>query len=269
MTTFLTSDGVRLNFTDKGEGLPVVLVAGHTAPLGSWGPLEEALLARGRRVVALDRRHNGKSDFPPHGMRMSRQGADLHEFLVGQVGGPAVLIGSSMGVAATWAMISIFGTAGVRGLVFVDQSPKVVNADGWRCGVYDLTWRTLNIWVATNGSAWHRRLGRFWRRGEATFAEELLPMISALTMPYPHRQVRPLMRDHATQDWRDVLPRIDVPTLVTAGRHSELFPVEHAEAVAAAIPAAELRIFEHSGHIPMWSEPEAFNEAVAAFLDRL
>ena len=267
--SFLTSDGVRLNLTDKGDGLPVVLLAGHTAPLGSWAPLEAALLDRGRRVVAVDRRHNGNSDFPGYGLRIARQGADLHELLVDRVRDPAVLVGSSMGASAIWSMLDLFGTAGLRGLVFVDQSPKVVNSGGWKLGLYDLTWRTLSIYVATYGSPWPRRLRRFHRPTPATYSAELMPMIQALQTPYPHKLVRPLLRDHLSQDWRDVLPRIDVPTLVIAGRHSELYPVEHAEAVAAAVPGSELRILERSGHAPMFSEPEAFNDAVATFVDQL
>jgi non-heme chloroperoxidase len=56
MSTFRTSDGVRLHHTDDGDGRPVVLIAGFTAPAESWEFQRRALLAEGHRVLALDRR---------------------------------------------------------------------------------------------------------------------------------------------------------------------------------------------------------------------
>jgi pimeloyl-ACP methyl ester carboxylesterase len=247
----------------------VVLIAGHGSGVETWGPLERALLEHGRRVLAIDRRFEGASDFPAHGQRMARQGADVHEFLTAQVGEPAVLVGLSMGVCAIWAMIDLFGTAGLRGLVLMDQSPKVINDRHWKLGVYGVRWPVLNFYVATFGSTWARRLRLFQKKPVARYAEEVLPMLAAQDPSYPHRLVRPLMLDHVTKDWRDVLPRIDVPTLAIAGRHSELFPPEHAAFIAQTVPNAEARVFEHSGHVPMLSEPAALCAAVTEFTDRI
>ena len=41
MPTVRTTDGVTLSFTDEGEGQPVVLVAGFSAPATSWGTRPE------------------------------------------------------------------------------------------------------------------------------------------------------------------------------------------------------------------------------------
>jgi len=61
------------------------------------------------------------------------------------------------------------------------------------------------------------------------------------------------------------LARIDVPTLVTCGRHDEMGP-PCAQPLAAAIPQAELAVFEDSSHSAHLEEPEAYLAAVAAFL---
>lgn len=61
------------------------------------------------------------------------------------------------------------------------------------------------------------------------------------------------------------LARIDVPTLVTCGRHDEMGP-PCAEPLVAAIPQAELAVFEDSSHTAHLEEPEAYLAAVAAFL---
>lgn len=58
----------------------------------------------------------------------------------------------------------------------------------------------------------------------------------------------------------DVTPRlgeITAPTLILAGRDDFVCPPSQAEILHAGIPGSELRIFEHSGHMPYAEEPEA------------
>ncbi len=64
----------------------------------------------------------------------------------------------------------------------------------------------------------------------------------------------------------DQLPRITSPTLVIAGRHDWICPPEFSEEIARAIPNADLRIFENSGHLVRADEPEALIDAIAGFL---
>ncbi len=64
----------------------------------------------------------------------------------------------------------------------------------------------------------------------------------------------------------DQLPKITSPTLVIAGRHDWICPPEFSEEIAAAIPNADLRIFENSGHLIRADEPEALIDAIAGFL---
>jgi len=51
-----TDDGVRLGYIDKGSGIPVILMAGYSAPAISWYREEKTLLKNGYRVIAFDRR---------------------------------------------------------------------------------------------------------------------------------------------------------------------------------------------------------------------
>jgi proline iminopeptidase len=71
------------------------------------------------------------------------------------------------------------------------------------------------------------------------------------------------------QDW-DVTERlgeIKVPTLVTGGRHDEMWP-EHLAAERDSIAGAELVIFEASSHMAFVEEPEAYLRTLRRFLDR-
>jgi proline-specific peptidase len=61
------------------------------------------------------------------------------------------------------------------------------------------------------------------------------------------------------------LGRIDVPTLVTVGRHDEI-PPSCAETLRAGIPDAQVVVLEHSAHISHLEEPETYLRAMRGFL---
>jgi len=59
-----------------------------------------------------------------------------------------------------------------------------------------------------------------------------------------------------------------VPTLVGVGRQDEWSPVDQHEEIAAAIPAAELVVFEDCGHMAPVEAPDQVNDALRAWLAR-
>jgi proline iminopeptidase len=67
-------------------------------------------------------------------------------------------------------------------------------------------------------------------------------------------------------DLRPELKNITAPTLICAGRHDWICPVEFSEELHTLIPGSDLRIFEHSSHSIRGDEPEALNDAIAGFL---
>ena len=74
--------------------------------------------------------------------------------------------------------------------------------------------------------------------------------------------------DLYAQDWRDVLPRITVPTLIVGGEAS-LFNPQSQRWIATQIPGARLAMFaaEDGGSHFMWLEnPKRFNALVRAFV---
>ncbi|PZG11102.1 hypothetical protein C1J01_35380 [Nonomuraea aridisoli] len=87
-------------------------------------------------MLAFDRRSHGESDGPAYGQRMARHGADLAELLDVR---DALLVAASMGADVIRAYADLFGTGRVRGVVSVDQTPKLVNTGDWAYGFYGLT----------------------------------------------------------------------------------------------------------------------------------
>jgi pimeloyl-ACP methyl ester carboxylesterase len=117
---FVTADGVRLHYIEKGEGPPVVLLHGNVVTAEDFqtsGVLD--LLARRHRVIAFDRPGFGYSD-RPHGSAWSaRAQADLLRaaFVVLGIDHPVVL-GHSLGASVALALALNYPQE-VRGLVLV------------------------------------------------------------------------------------------------------------------------------------------------------
>jgi pimeloyl-ACP methyl ester carboxylesterase len=263
MPTVRTTDGVTLSFTDEGQGQPVVLVAGFTAPATTWGDQARALLDAGYRVVAVDRRSHGLSESPAFGQRMGRHGKDIDEVLAALNLTDAVLVGGSMGASASWAYCDLVGSARLRGMVSVDQTPKMVNGDGWEHGFYGLP---------------HENSGTFFdagipMTGRGFTDEQATPGIMRMLesagpggLPGVQPETAPLLRDHAQPDWRDVVARLDVPVLMVAGRHSQYWPCEHAAAAVAGNPSGRAVVLEDCGHAANLDRPDEFNGVLLGFL---
>ena len=208
MPTIRTTDGVSLHATDEGEGPVVVLVAGFTAPATTWGSQTRALLAEGYRVVAIDRRSHGLSESPAFGQRMARHGKDLDDVLTALDLTDAVLVGGSMGASSSWGYADLVGTARMRGMVSVDQTPKFVNGDGWAHGFYELTHANSGTFF----DAGIPQTGRGFTVEQATPGVlRMLDLAGPGGLPGVRPETAPLLRDHAQQDWRDVVARLDVP----------------------------------------------------------
>ncbi|MGZ8777316.1 MAG: alpha/beta fold hydrolase [Mycobacterium sp.] len=70
----------------------------------------------------------------------------------------------------------------------------------------------------------------------------------------------------------DLLPRlgeISAPTLVVVGEEDKPLPPSRARLISEGIPGAELAVIEAAGHVSPLEQPERFNAALLAFLERL
>jgi pimeloyl-ACP methyl ester carboxylesterase len=275
--TFTTNDGVTLTYTDTGAGAPgVPLVMLH-----GWGQTQAMFrhqltgLAGARRVITYDQRGHGVSEKPHHGYRIARLATDLAQLLDHLAIERADLLGWSMGVSVLWSYMDTYGTGRVRRFVAVDQ-PAAVAAVPWMTaaeqaesgaifGVDGL----LDLGAGIGGPNGEKVTEGFVRSmfsGEP--AAEVWDFVAAEVRSTPAYAGVPLLFDHCAQDWRDVLPRVDVPTLVLGCDGSHVNP-DSQRYIAGRIPGAQLHIFPTdvaSSHFPFLENPPAFNAVVDRFL---
>jgi non-heme chloroperoxidase len=263
--TCRTSDGVNLSYVEESHGRPVVLIHGYTAPAAAWALTTDALVSAGYRVIAFDRRSHGESETPVFGQRMARHGRDIGELLEHLGLNDATLVGVSMGGNAIWAYIDQFGTDRVRAIVIVDQTPKMLNSPDWPYGFYGYQPSNAGTFFA-NGI---RPTGR--GRDQAKSGPGLARLTERLGGPPGFRdpaapETIKLLNDHALQDWRDVVERVERPVLMIAGRESQLWPCEHAQAAIASNPFGRAVIIEDSGHTISVDQLDRFHDVLFDFL---
>lgn len=108
--------------------------------------------------------------------------------------------------------------------------------------------------------------------GDTTRARRplVLGRVTALAQAAPAYAVAWAQRAMAARpDSTAGLGGVAVPTLVVVGEEDTLSPVAEAEALAAAVPGAELVRIPAAGHLSPVEEPDAFNAAVRDFLRRI
>lgn len=67
-------------------------------------------------------------------------------------------------------------------------------------------------------------------------------------------------------DYRPDLPDVDVPVLVTVGRHDWITPPEASQEIADLLPDSRLVVFERSGHSPNLDQQDEYITRVREFL---
>lgn len=257
--TFTTSDGVDLHYLEAGTGDLLVFVPGWTMPAEIWQPQIEHF-ARTHRVIALDPRGQGRSQKVSYGYYASRRAQDIGDLLEHLDGAPAVLVGWSLGVHEVLQYTLDSGTSRVAGVVLVDHA---IDAD-WS---QTASFRTRYAAVQTDREEW---MAMFVR---AIFArdqpESYLERLTQAALSTPANATAIMIGNLILMDTGDLTPAVDAldkPALfIWAEGRSDSW----AEAVRRHSPDSEIVIIADASHALFVDQPERFNRALGAFLERL
>lgn len=270
---FKANDGVVLRYVEAGQGAPLVLVHGwsHSGKLFA----EQLKGLSGRyRVIAIDLRGHGTSGKAKHGMRLSRLAKDLHEFFVALDLHDVTVLGHGMGAAVLWNYWDMFGRDRIAKMIFVDMSPfataNPIMSDEERklAGTtFDLKnlYSEVNAMAGINGGAVSEALTKSMVSRQTP--RETIRAIVTQDLKTPRDLAAALLYNWATHDWRDTIPRIDVPVLAIGAKGSPV-PYESQLWISEQIPGAQAVIFEANeggSHFMFIENPVKFNDAVAAF----
>lgn len=271
---FTTSDGVKLHYLEAGSGRTLVLIHGWSQCAEQFKYQIEGLSSN-YRVIAIDQRGHGFSEKPGFGYKIHRLSEDLRELLISLELTDVTVLGHSMGCSVIWGYWELFGADRLAKVILVDESPHLTANPAWTPAeleaagpIFSLesAYDTCNALAGPKGEETTRAvIGGMVTKNLPEDAKE---WIFECNFRMTRQDASTLMFNHAFQDWRDLIPRITLPTLVISGRVSPI-PWKSQEWVAGQIKGARLEIFEEEeggNHFMFFENPEKFNRIVTGFI---
>lgn len=263
MPEFTTQDGCTLNYVDEGSGKPLVLLHGWSQSAAMF-KYQIRGLRRRYRVVALDFRGHGESAKPESGYRVARLAKDVYELLEMLGLHEVNLLGWSMGCSVIWSYFELFGSERLSKLVFVDEPPWVLNAEDYDMGSFaiDELWPLCKEIRETREEITRSFVDRMVTIDLPKVEKDWIVQENLKT---PAHIAARLIFTHASTDWRDLIPRIDLPTLIVGAKKS-IVPWKSQVWLHEQIPGSTIEIFEEHGHLMFYEAFERFNQIVTDFV---
>ena len=275
MSKTILINGAKLHYNDTETDLPAIVTL-HGAPgmsnsSGDWRVYAD--LADRYRIISYDQRGSGSSEqIAPFSFEQFC--ADLEELRRKLDLGKIVIAGGSYG-----GMIALqYATR------FQHNLHAVVLRDTAASNDFEHLARdnAFNSPYVSDQEGVERMF-----RGE-TFSDDdfreqirqIMPLYNVIKDPERDAAAVAAMQiHHATHNWafarnnvnydvRPLLPFVDVPVLITVGRHDWITPVEASEELHSLLPNSELVVFENSGHSPQQEEKELWQATIRDFLQR-
>jgi non-heme chloroperoxidase len=265
------SGSIDLYYEDHGSGAPVVLIHGYPLSGRAWDKQVPALLEAGRRVIAYDRRGFGRSSQPASGYDYDTFAADLDALMNALDLRDATIVGHSMGTGEVTRYLGTYGSARVAGGVLVSPIPPFLlltddNPQGLPQSLFDGFVDTAK----TDMPAWMTAfLANFFSTGagrDTGVSDEAVQANWNLAVSASATAAVECIGTWAT-DFRDDLPKIDVPLLVIHGDADQVLPFEKtAQRVGEFTDDLELVVVPGGSHAIPWTHADEVNGALLAFV---
>lgn len=276
---FITAqDGLRLHvreFGPRAAALPVVCLPGLARTTADFDALAPALAGGrpARRVIAIDSRGRGQSDYDPNpqNYNVGVELGDVVTVLTALGIGPAVFVGSSRGGILTMLLGVVHPTL-LAGVVLHDIGPVIEAKGVARIKSYvgklpqpksfaegaEVLRRLFDAqFPKLTTDQWRAAAERTWKSvdGELvpTYDENLSRTLAEVDIERP----LPAM-------WNEFDALIRVPVMVIRGANSDLLSVETVNEMQARHPGLEIVEVPDQGHVPLFDTQTI--PAVAAFI---
>ncbi|MDD5284895.1 MAG: alpha/beta hydrolase [Desulfuromonadaceae bacterium] len=255
-------NGITIAYSDRGKGLPLLLIHGFPLCRNMWRPQAEALAKAGCRVITPDLRGFGESKLASENVSMDLYADDIVALLDHLRIDKAVVGGMSMGgyvllnlmerypdrVAAPIFIVTKAGgddDAGKARRTALAEASRLQGilpvAEAFRNLLFAPATLIDNPELVDNVFGWVR-------------ATDPLAAAAALIA----------MRER--KDCVSLLGGISQPALVIGADQDLAIPVENARIIAEGLQDADLCILHGGGHMVNLEQPEGFNEAILEFI---
>ncbi|MGZ4286154.1 MAG: alpha/beta fold hydrolase [Solirubrobacteraceae bacterium] len=264
------TDNTSLFFRDWGDGDPVVFVHGWGLNSDMWEYQLPALVDRGLRCIAYDRRGCGRSDQPGDGYDFNTLADDLAAVLGHLELRNVTLVSHSMGSGEVARYLTRHGDDRVARVALISPTLPYLrrdesNPDGVDPALFDQIVEALRAdrpgYLADLAPA---ALGIGLPGVEVSSA--LTAWALGLFMTSSPKACIDTVRTHTETDLRDDMASFTVPTLIVHGDADALVPIEvSGRRAAQMIRDCTLIVYENASHWPFVTHRERLNDQLTAF----
>jgi non-heme chloroperoxidase len=262
-----TQDGLSISVQEWGnpKGPDILFIHGMSHSHLAWLKQTRSDLAKTFRMVTFDLRGHGMSDKPTPGYyyKENKRWADeVQSVINGANLKKPILVGWSMAGRVICDYLIYYSDSGISGINFVDTTTNT-----------DPKLKLFGPGAALLG-AMHNDNMEVNITGTIRFVQACtnkpLPDNEFNLMIASNMMCPPAFRQGISgreANYGDVLAKITVPVLITAGKKDTIDLPAMAEYQASVIKHAKLSWFEEAGHMPFWEFPEQFNIELAEFVN--
>lgn len=245
----------------QGDGYPVILISG-LGGLASYWQDQKTAFSRDFSIVSFDQRGVGQSDHTRMKYTVEKMAEDVVALMDALGIDKAHFVGHSTG-AAIAQVLAIDHPRRVAAIVLAAGWPK---PDAYFRREFMMR-REILEGLGPTAYVQNASLMLYPHAWIAANNEKLRGYEAQLVANFPPTEVM-VSRIEAIMafDRSEDLGRIKAPTLVVGAADDNVTPAYYSEALARAIPNAELKMFGAGGHCFTYVMPRDFNQAVLPFL---
>ena len=258
-------DGTKIFYEEVGIGRPVVFAHGWSLCHEFWDPQVTAL-ATDYRTISVDLRGHGKSDKPLSDYSYETHSKDLLCLMESLNLENVTLVGWSFGGALAIKYAATIGERLLQLVLVGPGAPRFTNSDDWSYGVPPEVAQSFLQREATERIPYRKFIM------EQTFykevSKEIMDWSLSLSLQTPTWSGLRNLETILTEDLREILPQIKVPTLILQGEFDAFVSIAGANYLKGNIDNCDLIVYKESGHIPHWENTEEFNNDLKNFLSK-
>jgi pimeloyl-ACP methyl ester carboxylesterase len=257
---WVSRGGAQIAYYMHGSGETTLLfVSTQAVGIAMFQPILERLCDE-FRIVTVDPRGSGGSDALTRPYPNSEHAVDVRAVIAALDTARLIGVGLSMGANVLFR-IARAAPKVLHGIVSIGAPVA-----GHRRPFFPEDWLELQEVLRRTGTIeplLRLHVARVFSEPEM---REMLDAIVRSRLKLPPDTLLSFFVDDAEDDVTEILPMITTPTLVTHGRDDRLVSFEAAELATSLLPNATLHGFDGKGHLPIFTAPNEFCEALRSFV---
>ncbi len=271
MSTITTKDGTTIYYKDWGTGQPITFSHGWPLTADAWDAQMLFFGQQGYRVIAHDRRGNGRSSQPWDGNEMDTYADDLAELFEALDLKDAVMVGHSTGGGEVARYLGRHGSKRVAKAVLIGAVPPLMlktdnNPEGLPLSVFD----GLRASLVADRSEFYKELTLpfyGYNRPGAKISEGVRDNFWLQGMIGSHKSQYDTIEAFSVTDFTEDLKKIDIPVLVMHGEDDQIVPIVAAGLKSAKIlKNATLKVYPGFPHGMCQIHADQINADLLAFI---